>query len=65
MSRHYDWSRFRRLIEPGAVVAPIDPTEEPTKRIPVESMEQLTGRPRRLGDEELEAELAQHAGAGQ
>lgn len=64
MSRRYDWSRFRRYLEPGAVASAVDPDEEPTVRIPRESAEELTKRPVTRSTAQLEAELAQHAEAG-
>jgi hypothetical protein len=64
VSRLYDWSRFRRYLEPAAVTTSIDPDEEPTRRIPVESSEDLVARPVTRTAEELDAELLQHADAG-
>jgi hypothetical protein len=67
VSRRYDWSRFRRYLEPGAVANAVDPDEEPTVRLPVGAMERLGRRADARGvpsPEELEDELEQHAAAG-
>lgn len=54
----------RRHLEPGAVLVPVDPDEEPTVRIPRERGADLVGRPATRSTEELEAELQLHAEAG-
>jgi hypothetical protein len=68
VSAPYDWSRFRRrYLEPGAVVAPIDPEEEPTIKLEPGEMERLGRRIDAHGvpsAAELEDELEQHAAAG-
>ena len=68
MSKVYDWSRFRRYLEPGAVTSAIDPDEEPTVKLEPGAMRALGRRVDARGvpsPEELEAELRLHAGAGQ
>jgi hypothetical protein len=64
VSRRYDWSRFRRYLEPGAVANAVDPDEEPTVRIAREPDAVTVKRPATRSTAELEAELALHAEAG-
>jgi hypothetical protein len=55
------WSRFRF---PPVDRVPEEVLDEPTVRIPAETVEEAMRRPVNLSVEELEAELLQHGEAG-